>query len=333
MLLPRWLDFGVEYSFLVASKSLSDEGSSSSSASALSTSRRHAGAAPTSRAMQQLRGFCNGTKSPLPRKVRVVCVGDSITFGNGAHKHDARKAKPGGNWPIMLEQLLTLRHLQNRVAPQDVTIDVRNFGVNGATASSTLGGNLRKYSYVVHAEWRRALEASNAEPGTLVVAVLFLGTNDCKNAVWNRSKFERDYLHLIRSLAERASLVVAVTPPVIAPHSQASDRWDFSPSTLRDEVAPAIRRVAAAQRVPIIDLTESSARWPCPSSDDVAHRAEDSAVDAQDGNDEGTNARELRDRKRDSAAFPNCLFRDGVHPARHTHDRIAAEIADALCAL
>ena len=157
------------------------------------------------------------------QRIRVACVGDSITYGQGLRDRTAR------SYPAVLQGLLGARY------------EVRNFGVSGTTA-------LRQgaYPYESTAEFHAALDF---QPD---VVVLMLGTND--SHLGNRrarGRFEADLAELSRRLrgpGGRAALVLGLPPPVFgllrSPHEKA----------LREDIRPAIRRAAEREGAALADI-------------------------------------------------------------------------------
>ena len=94
-----------------------------------------------------------------PATMRIACVGDSLTRGDGAHEGHAQHPTRG-NYPATLQHLLP-------------GATVRNFGHGGATAC-----NASDTPYEATREFRHA-RAFHAH-----VVVLMLGTNDAKQRHW-----------------------------------------------------------------------------------------------------------------------------------------------------
>mmetsp|Transcript_13838 Transcript_13838/g.28065 ORF Transcript_13838/g.28065 Transcript_13838/m.28065 type:complete len:321 (-) Transcript_13838:164-1126(-) len=89
--------------------------------------------------------------------MRIACIGDSLTRGDGSH--EGRRQHPNrGNYPKRLQQFLDASHYT-----------VRNFGHGGATAC-----NASTMPYELTREFRRA-RAFRPH-----IVVLMLGTNDAK---------------------------------------------------------------------------------------------------------------------------------------------------------
>ena len=156
-------------------------------------------------------------------RIRVACVGDSITYGAGL-ADPARES-----YPAVLQSLLGAGY------------EVRNFGVNGATA-------LRRGSlpYWILPE----LEAAKRSAPQIVV--LMLGTNDAH--LRNRSEreqYEADLRALARQFADlesRPAMVLNLPPPCYGLMSA------YAQNVLQREILPAIRRVAAAEQWRLADV-------------------------------------------------------------------------------
>jgi acyl-CoA thioesterase I len=165
------------------------------------------------------------------RVVRVACVGDSITFGAGVENRDRN------HYPAVLGKCLGER------------FETRNFGVSGATLLKA-----GDYPY-----WKQKAfeEALAYQPDVVVIK---LGTNDSKPQNWkHKDQFEADLQAMIeqfRRVKTRPRIWVCLPVPVY------QDRWGINEAAVRDEVIPAIRRVAARKGVPTIDLHAAMSNRP-----------------------------------------------------------------------
>ena len=148
-------------------------------------------------------------------RLRVACVGDSLTRGDGLHEHppshrvsssEMRKRRKQfairmrGNYPAILARLLP-------------RADVRNFGHGGATACA--GGDT---------PYHRMREYGAALRFQPHVVVLMLGTNDAKGRHWRGScrapsaSFAAGLTAIIDAffaLASPPRLLVALQPPTM----------------------------------------------------------------------------------------------------------------------
>lgn len=171
---------------------------------------------PVRRANGQVRPI-----TPDKNRIRVACIGDSITFGAGLEEPSTQ------SYPAQLQKRLGVKY------------QVANFGHNGATASH---GTDKPYTSLP--EFQDALDF---QPNIVIV---LLGTNDAAPKNWPRVKdqFEADYKALIRQFAAlptKPRIIVCMPPP--APGNQREP-------TLGEEVAPLIHRISKAARVKSIDL-------------------------------------------------------------------------------
>jgi len=127
---------------------------------------------------------------PQAEKIRVACVGDSITFG--ACVQDREK----NCYPVVLGGLLGDKY------------DVRNFGVSGATLLKK--GDL---------PWWNQGAFKDATAFNPNIVVIKLGSNDTKPQNWKtKAEFEADYKALIehfKTLPAKPVVWVALPVPVL----------------------------------------------------------------------------------------------------------------------
>lgn len=178
-------------------------------------------------------------------KIRVACVGNSITEGAAASDR-LNKSYVG-----LLRQMLGDKY------------DVRNFGVSGATAC--------RNTYKPYDKCKLFAEAKEFQPNIVTIA---LGTNDSQPRVWNSESFaenfEKDLTYLCHEFANLESkpiIYLCLPIPVIL-----SERWQHQPKVLSDEILPKIRKVAKKLGYKTIDLhTPLIGRLDCYPSDDMLH--------------------------------------------------------------
>lgn len=156
-------------------------------------------------------------------KIRVACVGDSITFGSGIKDRAAR------SYPAQLGALLGEKW------------EVRNFGVGGAT--------MVKKGDKPYWKQGRFAEAMAFNPHVVIVK---LGTNDSKPQNWKfAGEFGADYADMIERfslLSARPRIYVCLPVPVY------EDRWGIRESVVKNEAIPILMRVAEEKEVQTIDL-------------------------------------------------------------------------------
>jgi len=162
------------------------------------------------------------------RKVRVACVGDSITYGAGVEDREAN------NYPAVLGGLL------------GGSFEVRNFGRSGATLLET--GDL---------PYRSTEEFKGATAWVPDVVILKLGTNDTKPQNWRGPEaFEQDLNALLNHFlglrnSPRTQVWVCLPVPVF------ESRWGINSETLDDGVIPSMMKVCQKRRIPVIDLNDA----------------------------------------------------------------------------
>lgn len=156
-------------------------------------------------------------------KIRVACVGNSITFGMGIRdrEHDS--------YPVVLGRLLGEKY------------EVRNFGISARTLL-----NKGDHPYMNEQIYRDAL-AYNPD-----IVTIKLGTNDSKPDNWKYgSEFKDDLRTLIRSFQRLSSHPkIYLCLPIPPAHTQ----WGINDSTIVNGVIPAIEEVAKELNLPVIDL-------------------------------------------------------------------------------
>lgn len=156
-------------------------------------------------------------------KIKVACVGDSITFGAGIPDRDTN------SYPAQLGKTL------------GDGWEVKNFGVSGHTL-------LKKGDapYVNSAQYQKALAF---QPDVVVIK---LGTNDSKPQNWKRKReFIGDYLALINRFRKLESqpVVWLCNPVPVFP-----EQWGIKDRVVRHEIIPRIQYIARMAGAPILDL-------------------------------------------------------------------------------
>ena len=159
-------------------------------------------------------------------KIKVACVGNSITYGYGLAHRDTE------SYPVQLQRLLGDK------------FEVGNFGRSGATL--LVHGHR---PYVQQPEFRAAMDFAGD------IVVIHLGINDTDPRDWPhyRDEFITDYCALIdsfRTVNPKARIIIARLTPI-------SDRHQRFQSGTRDwlgEIQEVIPLIAEARGVEIIDF-------------------------------------------------------------------------------
>lgn len=166
------------------------------------------------------------TASADEPKVKVACVGNSITYGYG------QKDRDHNAYPAVLQRILGSGY------------ETGNFGHNGATLL-THGHN----PYVKLPEYGASLEF---RPD---IAVIHLGVNDTDPRNWPdySDEFVTDYLKLIdsyRAVNPDMRIIIARLTPLGAAHR----RFPTGTQAWRDSINYAIARVADVAGVELMDM-------------------------------------------------------------------------------
>jgi lysophospholipase L1-like esterase len=167
-------------------------------------------------------GACAAEPSAPREKIRIACIGDSVTFGDGLKQRD--QAYPG--------------QLQKSLGDG---FDVRNFGVNSMAI-------LKKadFSYFNNPAYQAAL---NFQPN---IVVMQFGGNDSKTQNWvHKADFMKDARELIgsfRALATKPRIIINTTSPAFV------HKWAITDECILDEVIPQLRQTAFNEGLEIIDI-------------------------------------------------------------------------------
>ncbi|AZQ60877.1 hypothetical protein EI427_01210 [Flammeovirga pectinis] len=166
-------------------------------------------------------------KFNLKDKIRVACVGNSITYGHGIPERYANC------YPTQLQHRLGDNYLVN------------NFGNSGRTLSKGVND-----SYWVTAAFKQS--HTIFLPNKVVI---MLGTNDSKPQIWDIRKtyFEEDLNAFITSYASLASNpeIYLATPPMIYPNT-----FDIRNQIVEEEIIPILIKVAKERNIKIIPIHE-----------------------------------------------------------------------------
>lgn len=163
-----------------------------------------------------LAAFALAGTSAAAEKVRVACVGDSITAGSG--------------YPKLLQQILGDGY------------EVKNYGVSGRTLL-----NKGDHPYTKEKAYKDALAF---EPNVVVIK---LGTNDTKPQ--NKKfadEFVADYTSLVESfqnLKSKPRVFVCTPVPVYG-----KGNFGITNEVLLADIKPKAEKVAADLKLPVIDL-------------------------------------------------------------------------------
>ena len=160
------------------------------------------------------------------RKIKVACVGNSITYGTGI------KDREHFSYPVQLQKMLGDKY------------EVGNFGKPGATLL-----NHGHRPYMKQEEFRQAMAFKGD------IAVIHLGINDTDPRNWPnyRDEFVKDYLTLmdsLRSANPKVRFILACMTPIADRHP----RFMSGTKCWHDEIQEAIKTVARVSGAELIDF-------------------------------------------------------------------------------
>lgn len=175
-------------------------------------------------AMTSIAASASGKKAV--RKIKVACVGNSITYGTGI------KDRAHFSYPVQLQKMLGDKY------------EVANFGKPGATLL-----NHGHRPYMRQEEFRQAMAFKGD------IAVIHLGINDTDPRNWPnyRDEFVRDYLSLmdsLRSANPKVRFILACMTPIADRHP----RFISGTKCWHDEIQEAIKTVARVSGAELIDF-------------------------------------------------------------------------------
>lgn len=171
---------------------------------------------------------------------RIVCAGDSLTFGTGIEDREENC------YPVKLLDQLGTRH--NKVG---------NFGVEGASVGKD---SVKPYTQ------EDRFTASQEYKADYVL--LMLGTNDAQASNWvDDATFSTDYKAIVESYRNLSSKpqVILITPPVIREND-----FGYQPELLT-QIREAIVSIASEEELDIIDFYTLSADHPEWYTEDGIH--------------------------------------------------------------
>ncbi len=155
-------------------------------------------------------------------KIKVACVGDSITEGHGIRRQSI------DDYPVVLGQKLG-----------------DAYAVQNCGRSSTTLQKEGDFPYWLVKEF------SNLMAYQPDIVVMKLGTNDSKPYNWNYSRFANDYQAMIDTIKHMPSnprILVCTPAPAFG------NRWGINDSIISNYIIPIIDSLAKANDLQVIDF-------------------------------------------------------------------------------
>jgi lysophospholipase L1-like esterase len=174
--------------------------------------------------VSDLSSWLDNLKAPKPGAIRVACIGDSITDGDGI---DLRAIN---GYPAQMQTMLGDKYW------------VRNFGVSARTVM-----NSGDYPYMNELAWQ---DAQAFQPDVVVIK---LGTNDSKGYNWaHKKEFAGDLQKMIdalKALPSQPKIYLCTPIPAI------KDSWTINEQVIAGEIIPIIEKAVKKNGLAgVIDL-------------------------------------------------------------------------------
>ena len=160
---------------------------------------------------------------------KIVCCGDSITWGYGA-------SSPQHSYPANLGRLLGNKYI------------VKDYGEDGVTAQKVSGTREGSYWHTKFYRW-----ALDFLPD---IVIIMLGTNDSKHENWHADLYRRDLADLVQSFLdlESAPRVYLMIPPRVEP-TEGVRHMHMQADVIRDEIPSIIKKIVNDKGIHSIDLS------------------------------------------------------------------------------
>lgn len=165
------------------------------------------------------------------RQTKVVCVGDSITYGSGAGKY--RKTK---SYPAILQEKLGSRYR------------VRNYGLRGRTLLDY--GN---FPYKEEPEYKETLK-EKAD-----IYIIMLGTNDSKVRNWNTEDYKeqlRAFVESYQRINDEAKIYLMQPPRCFPDEKTGIVNYKIKEDLIATEIYKSVAEVGMECGATVIDLYE-----------------------------------------------------------------------------
>ena len=163
------------------------------------------------------------------KKIRVACIGDSITYGAGV-----LATRDRDSYPAILQELLGDRY------------QVLNYGLSGRTLLDE--GN-KPYKQEDFFE-----ETQEAEPDLVLI---ILGTNDSKPNNWDSAAYEKElgeFVDLYQNIPSHPEVYLMTCCDAFATDGKKEVAFGVDKTVIGNEVNAIIKRVGEYCEVPVIDI-------------------------------------------------------------------------------
>jgi lysophospholipase L1-like esterase len=162
-------------------------------------------------------------------RIKVACVGDSITYGYGA-------SSPAHSYPSNLQLLLGDNFI------------VRDYGQDGVTAQKLAATKEGSYWHTKFFRWSHEFLPQ--------IVIIMLGTNDSKEPNWHRDLYTTDLADLIISYQELPSSpdIYLMIPPRALPTEFVSD-MQIQPDVISGDIPVIMKKISSKLKTHLINLS------------------------------------------------------------------------------
>lgn len=169
--------------------------------------------------------LCWSTSSFAGDKIKVACIGDSITFGVGAKDRNTL------SYPAQLQKILGEKY------------EVMNCGKSGIKMTNYLKG------------WQQKI--TDFQPDIVTIK---LGTNDTKGRKFdpppgNKEDFNKAFstaatelIAFLQGLDSKPRIYICLPAPVF------QDKWGINEKAMVEDIIPSLNMLAKEKDLPVIDL-------------------------------------------------------------------------------
>lgn len=195
--------------------------------------------------------ICNKKK-----KIKIACIGDSITYGSGVMPTRQKNA-----YPAKLGTMLGSKY------------QVLNYGLRGRTLLNEGDKPYRK---------EELFKASQKALPDIVL--IMLGTNDSKSYNWNEAEYEiqlREFLNIYKNLESQPEVYLMTCCAVFAIKGKTQAQYDINKSVIANEMICIVERVGEECDVPVIDIYKVTKEHPEYFVDGIHPKATGNQVIAQ----------------------------------------------------
>lgn len=198
----------------------------------------------------------SSVQKKLDQKIKIACIGDSITYGSGV-----LPTRGKDSYPAKLGHLLGDGY------------KIFNYGLRGRTLLNEGDQPYREEKFFA--------QSQKVEPD---IVLIMLGTNDSKPYNWNAEAYQReleDFVVLYKELPNQPKVYLMTCCAAFCAKGKDEVAYNVDKSVIEDEILDIIKRVGKQCQIPVIDIYEATKEHPEYFIDGVHPNAEGNQVIAQ----------------------------------------------------